>query len=341
MAILLRRTPLAFAVIVALIYAVAIGIAHMPAPAHPSVLAAAVLIDLTVVVPFCYWLLFLDRGTTLLRLMPVFLLSLAGAAVVLPADFGWVVQYLRVLAVPAELALVGYLLWRMRGYYRGLQAQGTEDVLERLHESFTAVLQRPRLAAVLAYETAVLHYALGCWRQRPDPGDTTRFAYHRNGGYGAIVGVLMMVCAIEVFVVHLAVTRWSPTAAWVLTILGVYTMVWLVADYHAARLRPLVVGDDALWVRLGLRWRLRIPYDCIVRAHPRGKEELSRRTPGYLHAALLVEPHIVVELREPMQAAGPYGIGKQVTRVGIAVDHNAGLESALRARGVSMSALAS
>jgi hypothetical protein len=242
----------------------------------------------------------------------------------------------RLLAAPAELGLVGYLLWRMRGYYRGLRAGGPGDVLERLHESFAAVLGSPRVAAVLSYEVGVLFYGLCCWRRRPEAGGGASFTYHREGGYGALVGALVMVCGIEVVVMHVLVTLWSATAAWLLTALGLYAVVWLLGDYQAARLRPLVVGEDALHVRLGLRWSLRVPYDRIVRVGPRGKEELGRRTPGYLHAALLVEPQIVLELGGTLRARGPYGVGKEVSRVGIAVDDVQGLRAALQARGVAL-----
>jgi pimeloyl-ACP methyl ester carboxylesterase len=93
----------------------------------------------------------------------------------------------RLLAAPAELGLIGYLLWRMRRHYRGVRAGGPGDVLERLQESFAVVLGRPRLAAVLSYEVAMLYYGLCSWR-RPEEGNGTSFSYHREGGYGADVG---------------------------------------------------------------------------------------------------------------------------------------------------------
>jgi hypothetical protein len=338
MGIALRRGPLVFVAVVAVIYAAVLGVvAQIPAAAHPDVLAAAVLVDLTVVVPLLYWLLFLrDRGR-LSSLVPVFLLSLVGAAAVLPAAHGWLVQFLRLLAAPAEVGLVGYLLWRMRRYYRGLRSGGPGDVPERLQESFAVVLGRPRVAAMLSYEVAILFYALCCWRRQPEAGGGASFSYHQKSGYGAIVGALVLVCLMEVVAVHVLVSLWSATVAWLLTALGVYTVAWLLGDYQAARLRPLVVGEDALDVRLGLRWSLRIPYDRIVRVVPRSKEELRRRTPGYLHAVLLVEPQVLLELDGPMQARGPYGVSKEVTRVGIAVDDIEGLQAALSARGVALS----
>jgi hypothetical protein len=119
---------------------------------------------------------------------------------------------------------------------------------------------------------------------------------------------------------HLVVRLWSDTVAWLLSALGVYAVLWMAADYQAVRLRPVVATHDALLVRVGLRWSVSIPYTQIEQVQPRGKESLSKRTPGYLHAALLTDPKMVLVLRGTVRARGPYGIEKEVRRVGLAVD---------------------
>jgi hypothetical protein len=82
----------------------------------------------------------------------------------------------------------------------------------------------------------------------------------------------------------------------------------------------VVATEDALLVRVGLRWSVTIPYAQIEQARPRGQEPLSKRPPGYLHAALLTDPQIVLVLRGPGRGRGPYGVEKEVRRVGLAVD---------------------
>jgi hypothetical protein len=57
---------------------------------------------------------------------------------------------------------------------------------------------------------------------------------------------------------------------------------------------------------------------------------------GYLSAALLVDPPLILELDGSLRAQGPYGISKEVHRVGLAVDDVEALRTALRARGVAL-----
>jgi hypothetical protein len=329
---MLLRLPVArivlFAAVTAAVYGVAfLVVARMPHVARPELLAVAVLLDLAVVVPLVYFLLFLRGKPWPLGLMFVFLVSLLGAALMLPGDYGQLLPHARLLVLPAELVLVGLLLWRVRRIFAALGATATEaDVLDRLHQSFDRVLPNRRLASILAYELGVLYYGLLCWRRRPAPADQHSFSYHRNSGYGALILTLMVIATVEVVGMHLLVSLWSGTAAWLLSALGAYAVLWMAGDYQAVRLRPVVATGDALLVRVGLRWSASIPYTLIERVQPRDKEVLSKRTPGYLHAALLTDPQMVLVLR------GPYGIEKEVRRVGLAVDEADRLRAVLTGR---------
>jgi hypothetical protein len=170
---------LLFAALTATVYATSLlVVARMPRVAHPELLAGAVLLDLAVVVPLVYYLLFLRGKVWPVGLVPVFLLSVVGASLVLPGDHRDLLPRARLLALPAELGLVAFLLWRVRRIFAGLGAGGAEtDVLDRLHQSFSGALASPRLASVFAYELSVLYYGLLCWR-RPagTPSPTTATA---------------------------------------------------------------------------------------------------------------------------------------------------------------------
>jgi hypothetical protein len=325
---------LLFAALIVTVYATALlVVARMLRVARPEILAGAVLLDLAVGVPLAYFLLFLRGKTWPVGLVPVFLLSLVGASLVLPADYGQLLPRVRLVALPAELGLVGFLLWRVRRIFAGLGAGGAEtDVLDRLHQSFSRVLPNRRLAAVFAYELGVLYYGLLRWRWRPARTDRHSFSYHRDSGYGALILTLMIVSAVEVVGMHLVVRLWSGTVAWLLSALGAYAVLWMAGDYQAVRLRPVVATRDALFVRVGLRWSVSISYTQIEQVQPRGKESLSKRTPGYLHAALLTDPQMVLVLRAPVRARGPYGIEKEVRRVGLAVDEADRLRAVLAER---------
>jgi hypothetical protein len=323
---LCKARVVAFLASVATIYSVAIGVVViLPRSRHPDVVATGVMLDLTVVVPLLFAMLVRRRGSWA-GVVPVVLLSLLGARLVLPEAQRAALPLLRGLVVPAELAAVGLIAWRVRGAPGGA---GGGDVLERLEATFVAAWPNPRLARALAFELGVIYYGLFSWRSRPPAVLGRTFSYHRDGSYGAIIFALLMVSACEIVGTHAAVSRVSGTAAWILTAFGLYGVVWILGDYQAARLRPMTVGPDGLVVRLGLRWSIAIPPEAIAAIAPAPRPPRPRRAPGHLHAALLVPPQWEVVLRAPILAHGPYGITKRVATVALAADDREGLRRAL------------
>ena len=223
-------------------------------------------------------------------------------------------ELLEVLVVPPEIGLVTWISVRTwRAVRRG---GGDGDTLERLRSVAGEVLPVRRVAEVVAFEMAVLYYALFSWRRRIEPPGPGTFAYHRKSGYGAIVFAILVMMMAEAIPVHILVLRWSSVAAWILTILTVYGMVWFIADWRATRLRPILLDSGELKLRVGLRWTVTVPRDQIVAVHrkkPSGSEP-------YVRASLPGTTPLWIELAEPVTAKGPYGIRKRARWISLSVD---------------------
>lgn len=115
---------------------------------------------------------------------------------------------------------------------------------------------------------------------------------------------------------HLLLARWSETAAWGLTLLTLYGALWLVADYRASLLRPVLLTSEVLWVRTGLRWSVQVPRAQIARVQRTRPPEAE----PVLQAVLFGSPTLWVQLREPAVAHGLYGLTRTVRWVALAVD---------------------
>jgi hypothetical protein len=166
--------------------------------------------------------------------------------------------------------------------------------------------------------------------EEPEEQDSAVFSYHRKSGYGALLGALLLVFAFETLGIHFLLQRWSPVAAWIFTASSLYAMAVLIADARAQRRRPIVLADGVLQVRIGLRWTVAVPLAAVAEVSE-VRTPLPRRAPGYLRAAVLAPPQILLVLREPLMAQGPYGIRRPVTRIGLAVDEPERLRMALGA----------
>jgi len=198
------------------------------------------------------------------------------------------------------------------------------DVLERLQEAALEIVPSRKLAAVLATEMTVFYYAFCAWRRKADAPEGARaFSVHRQSGVAALFGMLAGVTVMEAALVHLVLMRWSATAAWVLTALSAYGVVWLVAMSRAFLLRPVLVQDGEVVVRSGMMWTLRVPVAAIAAVDRGGKFEIK--------VPPACEPNVVLRLAAPVVARGMYGIARRVASVGLAVDDRDDLERAIAA----------
>lgn len=202
--------------------------------------------------------------------------------------------------------------------------------------SFTAALEEglsgalgPAVGAALAKETSAWGYGLFGWlRRRPRPRDGRWFTYHHGGHYLVTLLVLIFLLVVETLALHLMLERWSLVVAWVLTASSLYAAIWLFGDYHAMRLNPLALTDDALDVEIGLRWRARVPLALLAAVQEPGAGPAPS---DQLDVSVLGGPNLVLVLREPAQATGFFGRRVAFSRLALQVDDPAALAAALRA----------
>jgi hypothetical protein len=182
----------------------------------------------------------------------------------------------------------------------------------------------------LATEAAVLWLALASWRRAPHaPAGRLAFSLHRRSGHGAVAAAIALVGAGEIAGTHLLLSRWSDRAAWGATALGLYGLVWLVGDYRAVVLRPVLLGVDALEVRVGLRWRATVPLSSVTQVCV-GAD--ARRHPGAMRLSALGPPVLHLHLATPVEAAGLLGWRRRADILGLRVDEPEALAAAIRLR---------
>jgi hypothetical protein len=323
-----RQPFLTFAFLATGIYAAAVTMARMrPVLRHPDAVSAGLLIDLLVVVPLAFYFLAVRRsGWPVRTLIPLFLFSLTGAALVLPDQREMLKRVSEILSVPAEIGLVAWIAVRTRRSLRSTSGPGNDDMLDRLRKVAREILPLRGAAEAIGFEMAVVYYSLFAWRRRRPPLDpaTRVFTYHRTNGYGALGFALLIVTLAEAIPVHLLVTRWSPRGAWLLTALAAYGMLWFLADYRATRLRPILLDGDTLCLRTGLRWTVRIPRSHIVALHKK-----APKTEPFIRATLPSTTPLWIELSEPVTAQGPYGKEKTARWIAVAVDEAQAFREAL------------
>jgi len=269
--------------------------------AHPDVLAWGLTFDLTLTAPAAWYFFLIRTGRVRpLTILPIFLGAVAIAARVIPASQQDFLHQLRWIAVPLEVVALVLVVRRARNRDLGV------------------------IGEIIAGEVAVLHHALFCWRKRPERG----FSVHERSGWGTIVACFVVILVAESIGAHLLVQLWSAKAAWIMTALDAYGILWLIGDYNALRIRRITIDGDALHLRYGLRWTATIPRDAIASIERIGDEAQWKRK-NVLKVALLDAPALLVNLREPVVVRGMAGMTKTVDAIAILPDDLDGFAAAL------------
>ena len=148
-----------------------------------------------------------------------------------------------------------------------------------------------------------------------------------------LTAALCGVIAVETAALHLLLWARHPWTAWTLTALSLWTVVWLIRDYTAIGARPLVLGEDALLVRLGRRFEARVPLRDIARVEiPNWRDVPPKGAPEYLKLSGPGTPNVLLTFAQPVEFTGPAGIRKSVTRVGLRLGRPADLLESLATR---------
>lgn len=291
--------------------------------AHPDVLAFAVTVDIVVGIPLLGYL-FLVRTrrapTTIIALL--FLLSIGLAHLILPESGK---QYLRIIELVLPLLEIALLIYAISRIQKVVQAYReirptTVYMSDAVEQSLQNVLGNVPAVGIIVTELSLIYYAIGGWFSNFHASHPSHhpYRYHIKSGYGVIAALVIGLSLIEIPLVHLVVHQFNPIAAWILTILSLYTVGWLIGDYQAIRLHPIVVTHDTLHLRTGMRWRVHIPFRHIAAIRPLHHSE--RQNKAFLDLSVAKNPRLLLELNEPVPVRGLFGIKRTTDKIAFAVD---------------------
>ena len=141
-----------------------------------------------------------------------------------------------------------------------------------------------------------------------------------------MIGILGGLAAAEVLIVHLLISMWSGTAAWLVTVLTLAAVAqgaWMVRGMVA---RPVLVGERSVTVR----FRTRIPLVLSIRSIARIEDSSLAPAPrgrGVFRGTLLAHPNVTIRL-EPALDHGR----RRIDTIALRVDAPAAFRAAIETR---------
>jgi hypothetical protein len=300
---------------------------------HPDALAFAITLDVVLGIPLLgYWCLVRPRHAPATVLAPLFLLAVLIANFILPESGKRYLNGIEMALPILEIAFLFYAALKLRKsiqHYRVLRPT-TVYAMDAIEQSLQQGMGKIPAIGILLIELSLLYYALGGWFKQYQPTHPGHrpFSYHLKSGYGVTIALMIGLSLIEIVLVHLVVHQFNPTVAWILTFLTLYTVLWLIGDYQAIRLHPIVVDDTHLHLRAGMRWRVSL---SLTQIHTlRALHYSERQNKTMLDCSIAGNPKLLLELHEPVIVRGLFGIKRQTDKIAFAVDDEKAFLETLR-----------
>lgn len=317
----LNNFPRAFLLvgIPALILGVLILISHTSLNNHSDALSLGITIDLLFTLPLAYFFLVRKKKVPTITVLPILILSVVLGSLILPKEDQTYLDWFKLWGLPIiELGVVSYLIYKVnRAVHRfkalkNPRADFYTTLVETCREMFPSKLVYP-----LSIEIAVIYYGFIKWRKAPLRQN--EFTYHKESGTVALLIALLFMISVETFVIHLLLDQWSSIAAWVLSLLSIYSGLQIFGFMKSMLHRPILISEGKVYFRYGVMSETIIPIEQIE------KIELSTKDleEGVTKLSLLgnLESHnLVIHLNAEHTLLRLYGIRKTYQKLALHVD---------------------
>ena len=295
-----------------------------------------VLIDALVTIPLLYLLLVARKGWRAWRgALAAAMAALALSAWFVPAQSrDWLaalmpVRYLvmAVVVVADCAAIVGVMAWVRRARRDGAHVESAiaAAMLGRFGDS--------AITRLLVLEARMWFYALFASGRRPTqfPGEAHFSTHAKDGNASNQLGFIMLIL-FELPIAHvLLALLWSAQAAWIASLLTLWGLAFLVAEYRASLLRPISLEGDTLVIRYGVLVDLRVPLRDIARVQA-AQTAVPRRQPGSLRCCEAGVPNVRIDLARPLDLPTLGGRGRSIERIHLGMDQPASFITRLQSR---------
>ena len=176
-----------------------------------------------------------------------------------------------------------------------------------------------KISGAFATEITVLYYGFFNWKKRKLSNN--EFSYHKSSGTIALLIVFMFLIMVETSVVHLLLQKWSTLAAWVLSILSIYTCLQVFGIMRSMSKRPISIDNGELKLRYGLFSESTISISNIENIELSTKSiEFDYRTKKLSPLRGFESHNVVIRLKEEEVLFGLYGLKSTYTTIALHVD---------------------
>ncbi|WP_046757110.1 hypothetical protein [Kordia jejudonensis] len=318
---LLNRNLASFGIPIALLTLLVLFVQSSYFQANSPVLSLAITLDVLLTIPCIYFLLIRKTNIPKTTVVPMMILGLVIGMYSLPEHNQQYLQLFKTWFLPIiELSIATFIIFKVRKTIRIYKSQkdNSIDFFTTLKKTCAEILPKP-LVLPFVTEISVFYYGFVYWKRRKLAEN--EFSYHKESGSVALYFVSIMLIGIEIMPIHHLLAKWSTIAAWILTILSIYSGFQVFGYVKSLMKRPIAVTKDTLLLRYGIMHEAEIPLSDIKEIRLSTKS--FTKEDNILRFALLgeLESHnVIIETHTEQTLYGLFGIKKPFTKLALHVD---------------------
>lgn len=288
-------------------------------------LSAFVTIDLLLTVPFLYFLGVRKTEIPNLTVMPVLVTGLLIGTFLLPASDQTYLDLFKSWGLPViELGVMTFVGLKTRKAiltYRKLKT-GSPDFYATVKATCAEVFPG-KVANLMAAEITLIYFGFLKWKKRPVA--TNEFTHHKRSGTNALLGIFIMIIAVETIATHLLLSLWSPVLAYILIALSIYSMFQIFGFMKSLSQRYSTLYENELTLRFGMMNETTIPLAEIENIeYSRASNKDDEQA---ISLSLLGEfegHNTIITCRSEQTLYGLYGLTKTYRKLALNIDDKDG-----------------
>ncbi|MEH7009458.1 hypothetical protein V7087_01355 [Neobacillus niacini] len=159
------------------------------------------------------------------------------------------------------------------------------------------------------------------------------FTYHKESGYIGFVWAMVAVMVLETAGVSYLLYKWSPILHWIHLILSISVIVFLIVDLRAVIRNPIIIKNNELSLKIGIRSRVTIPTENIKELKSGSLYQEDRKNKEVFDLSLFSfdDPIFELVLDQPIEFKALFGQKRGITRIFFSVDNKAAFYNIINA----------
>ena len=290
----------------------------------------ALSLDLLLTLPLIYLAIIWKSDIPKTTVVPIVIIGLIVGYQIIPTSEQFILDGFKQWILPViEIAIFAFVIFKIRSISKSLgkKSETIRDTYDLIRSTVSEIIPG-RVGVMVSAEIAVMYYGFINWKTYAiGPNE---FSYHKRSGSPSLFYALLMIIAVETFALHVVVIKWSVVAAWILTVLSVYSAFQIFGIARSFSKRPIVIDEGELYLKYGILAELKIRIEDITEV------ELSRRFTGEDKHVQRISPlgeleafNTILYLKQNYIIHGMYGFKKDVKTLLLHVDEKEHFKSSI------------